>query len=552
MEGSCGYTVTVYRKETVAAALPQQEHWLPLSNLDLLLPPLDVGVFFCYTKPPPPPPPPLPHQPPSAAGCVDPSSAASFAALVNVLKVSLAKTLVTYYPLAGEVIVNSMGEPEIRCNNRGVEFIEAIADVKLADVEFYDADESFGRKLVPKKKAGVLTVQATETLCGGMVLGCTFDHRVADAYSFNMFLLAWAGTAAGKPISPLPNFRRSLLSPRNPDLHQPSFDRLFIPVSHLPLHNHRPSSETLNRIYYITAASIHRLQNLTTKNGKAKTKIEAFIAYLWKLVGQVGKESALMTHMGVVVDGRRRIGPAMDSYFGNVLSIPYSSSPVAEIGMEDAAEIVHEIVAAAASGEHFRGLVDWVEAMRPEAAVARVYVEEGLPVVVSSGRGFPAAEVEFGWGKAAVGSYHFQWDGSAGYVMPMPSPKGNGDWLIYVHLPAAVVKAVEADPLGFFQRLTADYLMLGGSSRGESRQSYSEMATPSRIWMRGTSRVRSNLASGCKGEKKRRPTAKKHMRGRKGMPAKQTKKGATGGEGSVGSGLELGPMDWTRTQTMPE
>lgn len=297
-------------------------------------------------------------------------------------------------------------------------------------------------------------------MCGGMVLGCTFDHRVADAYSFNMFLLAWANTTAGKPISPLPNFLRSVLTPRNPDDRpQPSIDRLFIPVSHLSLHN-QPSPETLNRIYYITSANIHCLQKLTTKHGKAKTKLEAFIAYLWKLVGQIGKESALATHMGVVVDGRRRLGPTMDSYFGNVLSIPYSSSSVEEMGMDDVAEVVHEMVLAAATGEHFRALVDWVEERRPEAAVARVYVEEGLPVVVSSGIRFPAAEVEFGWGKAALGSYHFQWPGSAGYVMPMPSPKGNGDWVIYTHLSRALVTALEADPCGFFRRLTADYLLL--------------------------------------------------------------------------------------------
>lgn len=51
--GSCGgggVTVVVRRSEVVAAVLPMQEHWLPMSNLDLLLPPLDVGVFFCYNN----------------------------------------------------------------------------------------------------------------------------------------------------------------------------------------------------------------------------------------------------------------------------------------------------------------------------------------------------------------------------------------------------------------------------------------------------------------------------------------------------------------------
>jgi hypothetical protein len=58
---------------TVAPALPVQGHRLPLSNLDLLLPPLDVSVFFCYL-----------HPSPTAVA----------------LKEALAKTLVVYNPLA--------------------------------------------------------------------------------------------------------------------------------------------------------------------------------------------------------------------------------------------------------------------------------------------------------------------------------------------------------------------------------------------------------------------------------------------------------------------
>ncbi|KAK1685386.1 hypothetical protein QYE76_046234 [Lolium multiflorum] len=59
---------------------------MPLSNLDLLLPPLDVSVFFCYL-----------HPAPMAAA----------------LKEALAKVLVKYYPLAGEVVANTAGEPEL-------------------------------------------------------------------------------------------------------------------------------------------------------------------------------------------------------------------------------------------------------------------------------------------------------------------------------------------------------------------------------------------------------------------------------------------------------
>ena len=136
------FKVTMIKQEVVAAALPLQEHWLPLSNLDLLLPPVDVGVFFCYKN----------------------EQSMSFWSMVGVLRKAMAQALVTFYAFSGEVVQNSVGEPAIMCNNRGVDFFEAFADVELKDLNLYDPDESIEGKLVPKKKHGVLAVQVSVSL----------------------------------------------------------------------------------------------------------------------------------------------------------------------------------------------------------------------------------------------------------------------------------------------------------------------------------------------------------------------------------------------------
>ncbi|KAJ8628954.1 hypothetical protein MRB53_022277 [Persea americana] len=84
-----------YKKKAIEveeAALPLQEHCLPLSNLDLLLPPVDVSVFFCYEKP-------------------RKRNDLAFAPMVRILKNALAQTLVSFYAFAGEVIMSSAGEP---------------------------------------------------------------------------------------------------------------------------------------------------------------------------------------------------------------------------------------------------------------------------------------------------------------------------------------------------------------------------------------------------------------------------------------------------------
>ncbi|MGV7343303.1 acyltransferase, partial [Mycobacterium kansasii] len=85
------------------------------------------------------------------------------------------------------------------------------------------------------------------------------------------------------------------------------------------------------------------------------------------------------------------------------------------------AEAVHEALSEGASKEHFLGLIDWVEARRPQPAVAKIYCrgrEDGAAFVVSSGQRFPVKRVDFGWGKPVFGSYHFPWGGESGYVMP--------------------------------------------------------------------------------------------------------------------------------------
>ncbi|CAO2036433.1 unnamed protein product [Urochloa humidicola] len=414
---------------TVAPALPVQEHRLPLSNLDLLVPPLDVSVFFCY-----------PDPAPTAAA----------------LKEALVKTLVPYYPLAGEEVTNANGEPELLCSGRGVDFTEASSGgAALRDLQLGLVDEGV-QKLMPAKKAGVIAVQVTKFSCGGAVIGCTFNHRVCDAYSFNMFLVAWAAAARGGPAPPPPSFRRSLVAPRDPPSTDALTDRLFTPRSAAPPPPATSAAGSVNRIYRIAAADIAALKAAT---GPGRTKLEAFTAHLWRLCSMAASPGQIQCCMGVVVDGRARMFPdcAMGHYFGNVLTIPYGvmgSEELRRMGLAEVAEDVHRWVAEAATGEHFRGLVDWVEALRPETAVVRAYLggtagSEAMACIVSSGMGFPVGEVDFGWGRPAFASYHFPWPAGTGYVMPMTSARGDGDWVVYVHVAPELAKVMEEEPTVF-------------------------------------------------------------------------------------------------------
>ncbi|TMW86565.1 hypothetical protein EJD97_021213 [Solanum chilense] len=457
MGGRKDFNVKLIKTEVVAAMLPVQEHWLSQSNLDLLLPPVDVGVLLCY-------------QNPIISGILPKNW--SFDSMVNVLKVSLGETLVSYYAFAGELIQNLAGEPEILCNNAGVDFIESWADVELKEINFYNPDESIEGKLVPKKKHGVLAVQVTELKCGGVVVGCTFDHRVADAYSFNMFLVSWAELAQSKPPSQLPSFRRSFLTPRCPSFYDPIIDTMYLPISALKQETaniDHDADEIISRIYYVKAEEIRRLQSLANCNNTTFTKLETFSAFLWKTIAS---DTNNKFRLGIVVNGRSRLSNGdeeqakiLEGYFGNVLSIPFGEKKVEELkekSLSWVASAVHEFLEHVVTREHFLGLINWVENHRPEPALARICAtnEDTPALVVSSGQQFPVRKIEFGWGEAVFGSYHFPWGGKSGYVMPMPSPKGNGDWIVYMHMLKGQIDLIEANASSVFKPLTADYLNL--------------------------------------------------------------------------------------------
>ncbi|RVW68747.1 Hydroxycinnamoyltransferase 2 [Vitis vinifera] len=328
------------QKEVVAAVLPVQEYWLPTSNLDLLLPPVDVGVFFW------------------------------------------------------EVLSNSAGEPELLCNNRGVDFMEAYADVQLQNLNLYNPDESIESKLVPKKKHGVLSVQVTELKCGGVVVACTFDHRIADAYSANMFLVSWAEMAQSKPLSVLPSFRRSLLNPRRPGSYDPSLDNMYVPMSALPPPKApQPGDDLLiNRLYYVTAEQLSLLQSLATSksNSCKRTKLESLSAFLWKMVAKSAVTENANQKVCRWAPCNKGAFPGADRLGGG--------SPSGASFSED--------------------IQQWQS--------------RWTSIVVSSGQRFPVSRVDFGWGMPALGSYHFPCGGEAGYVMP--SPVRDGDWVVYMHL----------------------------------------------------------------------------------------------------------------------
>lgn len=435
-------SVTVTRSKTtvVAPVLPMRDHWLPLSNIDLLMPQVDASIILCYDKPEIP-----------------------FESVVTTLMTSLAEVLVTYYIFAGEVVDTPLGESEVFCNNRGVDFIVAHADVDLSELDLHRLDESVGRgKLVPTVKRGVFCVQATELKCGSVLVCCTFNHKVADAYSTNMFLLSWSETATLKPLSLPPSFRRSSLEPRHPPQYLPYMDSQYLPDSKGPTSDEAaPFYHHTSRMYYVKADQILELQATSSTSHARRTKFESFSSYIWQLLAKRAQrdgQSEKQIKLAIVVDGRTRFVKEddseeeinrMKSYFGNLISIPCAVETVEDVSnmtLSEIAEKVDSFLKKFKHRDHFLDLIDFVEIHRPELTRLTCLCarkNDGPTFMVSSGQRFPSGKLDFGWGRPKVGSYYFPWQIGTGYIMPVPSPSGNGDWVVYMHLPKEEIEFID-------------------------------------------------------------------------------------------------------------
>ncbi|KFK22997.1 hypothetical protein AALP_AAs66525U000100 [Arabis alpina] len=253
-----------------------------------------------------------------------------------------------------------------------------------------------------------------------------------------------------------------------------SIDEMYVPVTSLP-----PPQETTNpdnilvsRIYYIKADALEELQALASGSEikDKRTKIESFSALLWKLVAKHAAKDPFPSKnskLGIVVDGRRRfMEQQTNTYFGNVLSIPFGGQRINDLINKPLSWVtteVHKFLESSVTKDHFLNLIDWVEAHRPTPALSRIYctgADDGPAIVVSSGRSFPVTRVDFGWGSPVFGSYHFPWGGSAGYVMPMPSSVDDGDWMVYLHLTKGQLKFIEEEASHVFKPIDNDYLKI--------------------------------------------------------------------------------------------
>ncbi|KAL6658944.1 hypothetical protein ACP70R_002984 [Stipagrostis hirtigluma subsp. patula] len=400
-----------------------------------------------------------------------------FPAVVGRLKASLAATLALYLPLAGKLAhVAETGDVVVDCSDDpGVAFVEAEAgegmDVgKLAGDEAHDIPAFLA--LVPELDARVLpapvlSVQATRLggAGGGLALGISVHHAVADGQAMWRFMGAWAAAAReGSPVTKSlgpPHYGRDAIRiPGGDEFAREMLKKVApnLPVAGMMDYDFSKRFRLSRRTFYLAADDIKSLkrridalaaaenaagdENVATGIKPVSTFV-ALSALGWTaFVRSKALAAGEDTYLVFLADLRARLDPPVgEGYLGNCIKACMATADAGDLlgerGILRAARAVQAAVAAMEAAP-MEGTARWIETMMtlPFARLANVAASPRFRV-------YEAAD--FGFGRPArVELVSMNHDGE----MVLVGGRRDGEVQLSVSLDPARMDAFKAHVLG--------------------------------------------------------------------------------------------------------
>ncbi|KAG6547637.1 hypothetical protein Mapa_011086 [Marchantia paleacea] len=446
--------------QKVQPAMSGLNEYLPLSNLDRLLSSMYPQTFFVFEL----------------------TRWRSMENIVSAFKRTLAEVLVHYYPFAGEMKDPEWGVYKIHCNGAGADFTEAFVDASIKDLDFIFPNPSFAYNFLPTPNVAgpvlcPLSIKITRFRCGGLLLGFSFHHQVADFQSYLMFLQAWTQAMRGQQITALPFHRRSLLKARPRQLpfrnHELEYRVQQRDEKRMPRPKTlRDMGPVVSKCFHLNSRTIQELKRMATAEGRFGpfSSTVCATAYFWRLIMRAnGYREEQVAKMVCSIDGRKRMHePRLpENYFGNVIGLSCSAASVGKLENEPlsfAACLIHENIQRAMTSDQFRSLIDWVEAQKPLPVNPNFNIFSDPVMICSSLINAPLYDLDFGLGRHPdfVG-YGAMPDGVHNVLWLQPSPHGRGNIMAQVHLHADALYRLENDS-EFNLVATSDYMNESSSS----------------------------------------------------------------------------------------
>ncbi|XP_059636696.1 spermidine hydroxycinnamoyl transferase-like [Cornus florida] len=364
---------------------------------------------------------------------------------IDILRDSLSKALVVFYPLAGRLhLIGGRGRLELHCNSMGALLLEAESETKIEDYGDFAPTPQI-RALIPSvdynlpiHELPLVLVQLTKFSCGGISIGLGISHVLVDGWSALHFVAEWSKIALCEPSDSPPFHDRSLLLLANGS---PRFDHIeYNPPPLLIGHSdnlEERKKETVVNMLKLSKDQIDKLKKRANegkssdeKNGRGYSRYEAVAGHMWKCACRARKlKSEQQTNLYVAIDLRNRLKPALPKcYFGN------AATRTAAIGVSGL--IVSEPLCYASS--KIREAIDRMtdEYLRSSLAFLRCQEDVsryrnfhtvgctqgafyGNPnLEITTWAGLPVYGADFGWGKEIhMGPGSIGFDGKS-FILP--------------------------------------------------------------------------------------------------------------------------------------
>ncbi|KAJ1700383.1 hypothetical protein LUZ63_000162 [Rhynchospora breviuscula] len=417
---------------------PKERLWL--SNLDQVAPRGFVGSVYFYKR----------------------TDSANFFS-VEVLKASLSKALVLFYPLAGRYAVGSDGRLVLDCNGEGCFFVRARLDRAINNINFQPSPE-LERLFVPSiEMAGsqflMLMIQVTYLKCGGVVVGFAFNHVFGDGRCSFHFIRTWASITRGDLSSIVPpSFDQMPVRARSPPIVK--FDHPEYMAEHAIKSTLTGSTTTK---FFISKEQVHSLKTRCSNGCVPPTSsFCAVVSLVWKCYCDAqGLDPDTTANLMFTVDIRDRLKPPLPKHhFSNAVVRRSVQSKVSEITSNPLSVVAERVKLAidSVNDEYVRSLIDYLEIVKNKVFATK-HVPESHLRVVSISR-MPVYDADFGFGAPDLVSRWKVTGNRVVYISDKPGVNGGIE----------VVVTVDSPTMRRFEKMFYEELNAGNENSSSAMQ----------------------------------------------------------------------------------
>ncbi|XP_073067049.1 spermidine hydroxycinnamoyl transferase-like [Primulina eburnea] len=387
---------------------------------------------------------------------------------ISILKDSLSKALVLFYPLAGRLSWSAEGgsRVELHYNGKGVPIFEAESEAAVEDFGDFTPTSSI-QDLIPSvdyttpiDEIPMVVVQLTRFRCGGVSIGLGISHVMADGPSALHFVDQWAKISrGGEPIS-APYLDRKVLETDK------QLDSTFDPSVLRPpptLIGQEDNMEQRKKPITVAFLNLSKLQIEKLRNkanlelqleknttSRGYSRFEAVAAHIWRCTSKArGHVSEQQTSLHFPADFRNKMNPPIPrNFFGNALirvEATDNSGNLLSSSLGSASKKIREAVEKV-SENTVRSYLEFLKNL-PDVGRFRSLDNNGRPkgdfygnpnLAIISWTALPLYGADFGWGKEIhMGPGPMGFDGKTFII---PSHNGDGSfniaiWLQEEHMP---------------------------------------------------------------------------------------------------------------------